>query len=691
MSGPTAGLSQKPQFPLGQYNKPNARTDPFGPLEGAKRTRFMFPTGSFNASGSSPYSTLDGSGRNNNKMSADINSHLIHTQNNYTQRMNITRIILPIKLLQPTNIHSAPFGLYKPFVSGDVMFSLRAHKHFLQTKQATPAASNLLPSYSIHVNLQTLNYIMINVQTSILLKLRFEMFQNEEMYDAANEMLQRNYVAHINELPWLKWLTQILLGVSTHRNVDEILNRILPEKATENNLTPEQLKQVINVLNKNMLYLMTTLFRISGIFIGSEYQGGQHQGDSNPCSHNPVDHSAAMQIAGKFEKIRNLWATCDRGVSSGDVLGFRLIPTQRQGMTFELSGNPQTSKVLSVEKTQLGDKLSKVPWFLLVPTIIGSELPGKDDHEIHTSMYGTATCYTVGLVNQMSKAVLSTEQLETVAVNAMSCTPHTNTEIMLQFSMPNTSMVNRMDKVPTRPYTPVVYIQPEPDGSPQNPTQLPPSPQQVLDGGGGSGAGGAAVGGGGAAVGGGGAFGGSGVGGASGASGNRNSRVGGNGGFGSGGSNSIGFGENRPSTDSNTKNGQSIKPGADKVTTQSQVPAPSDVNNSKDAVPGTSTTQNNAAPDNSVRGLRSGQARANRPQEKQIFFTEVTTLPDGVTATPFPTDKLLEDFANLTTLPQKKRIVEDNTSPLYVWAMLQGNGKYIETLEPNKKYYKITI
>jgi len=446
MSGPTAGLGQKPQFPLGQYNKPNARSDPFGPLEGAKRSRFMFPSGSFNASGSSPYSTLDGAGRSNNKMNNDINKNLLHTQNNYTQRMNITRIILPVSLLQSTHIRSPPFVLYKPFVSGDVMFSLRYHRHLYQTRQASPAVSNLLPAYSCHVNLQTLNYILLNVQNTILLKFQHEMFVCDNQVQEAQQLLaQNNNISGIDELPWMKWLTQIFLGISTQTDFTMILSDLLPQDQNDVQKIRQMSSTKINEMFKaKVLKIMMTLFRISGIFIGSEYQGGQHQGDLNPCSHNPVDHSAAMQIAGKFEKVRNMWATCDKGVSSGDVLGFRLKTIAKNQLGFELSGNPQTSKIVSVDRMQVEALLDakRLNWNLLVPSVMGSELPTIDDRD--SSVFGTACCYTIGLVNQMSKAVLSTEQLEIIAINAMSCAQHTNTEVLLQFSMPNFEKVSRM-------------------------------------------------------------------------------------------------------------------------------------------------------------------------------------------------------------------------------------------------------
>jgi hypothetical protein len=379
-------------------------------------------------------------------MNNDINKNLLHTQNNYTQRMNITRIILPVQLLQSTHIRSPPFVLYKPFVSGDVMFSLRYHRHLYQTRQASPAVSNLLPAYSCHVNLQTLNYIMLNVQTTILLKFQHEMFVMDNKPEEAAQMLaQNNNISNINELPWLQWLTQIYLGISTQSDFTMFLSDLLPKDQNDVEKIRNMSSMKMNELFKaKVLKIMMTLFRISGIFIGSEYQGGQHQGDLNPCSHNPVDHSAAMQIAGKYEKVRNMWATCDRGVSSGDVLGFRLKNIANPQLGFELSGNPQTSKIVSVDRMQV-DQLQDaktVKWHLLVPSVIGSELPSMDEHD--SSAFGAACCYTIGLVNQMSKAVLSTEQLEIVAINAMSCAQHTNTEVLLQFSMPNFEKVSRM-------------------------------------------------------------------------------------------------------------------------------------------------------------------------------------------------------------------------------------------------------
>jgi len=109
---------------------------------------------------------------------------------------------------------------------------------------------------------------------------------------------------------------------------------------------------------------INTYAKLGGVFVGSDNQGGNHQCMSNPCSYAPTDYVGVIQAAGKNMKVRNLWANCEHGTSSGDIVGFRYIQFENpieNNIDFKLSSNVDTQCDEYVLKKSLSTYVLLVP------------------------------------------------------------------------------------------------------------------------------------------------------------------------------------------------------------------------------------------------------------------------------------------------------------------------------------------
>ena len=400
-----------------------------------KQAVHMYPSGAFNANTSGgPMSSLQAGGPKQNKLQGKGTENLQRTQTQNVLRANLTRLVLPISMPeafgQPGNRH-----IYRTFVSGDVMFSLRLTQQMVAHGEATPVTRHNHPQQVFTLNLQTVNYLLLNLQECL--------FHDPADGDASYKK-------------WENYLYQIMHEDFTHgqleRKFQDIYDKLHPGRV------PKWEKYTF--LKRFVWRFVKNYVRITGVYIGSEQQGGQHQGAANPCSHNPTDYVGTVQTMGKYEKTRNVWTTSKRGVGNGDLLGFTLRYLEGgDGETrrISLSGNPSTP-----QHANLVSAKAAIGRFVLVPAVYEAMVlsrnedldrvlrfyrddinPSMSEGDFYTIMHEASPGISVsggyfmqfGVVNEMSKGVTGSRDAVTYALDATACTMVMNCEVLLRFTV----------------------------------------------------------------------------------------------------------------------------------------------------------------------------------------------------------------------------------------------------------------
>lgn len=398
----------------------------------------MYPSGAFNANTSGgPMSSLQAGGPKQNKLEGRGTENLQRTQTQNVLRANLTRLVLPISMPeafgQPGNRH-----IYRTFVSGDVMFSLRLTQQMVAHGEATPVTRHNHPQQVFTLNLQTVNYLLLNLQECL--------FHDPVAPDPNNAQMA-------SYKKWVNYLYQIMHEDFTHDELNEKFKKLYYD-----------LKDLANwekytFLKRFVWRFLKNYVRITGVYIGSEQQGGQHQGAANPCSHNPTDYVGTVQTMGKYEKTRNVWTTSKRGVGNGDLLGFTLRYLEGgkgQNRRISLSGNPSTP-----QHANLVSANPKFGRFVLVPAVYEAMLLTRNedldrvlkfysdskasinDRDFFTIMHEASPGISVsggyfmqfGVVNEMSKGVTGSRDAVTYALDATACTMVMNCEVLLRFTV----------------------------------------------------------------------------------------------------------------------------------------------------------------------------------------------------------------------------------------------------------------
>ncbi len=392
----------------------------------------MFPPGSFDAKANAPTQTLQAGGSALNKLEGKPARHNEISQTQTNLRANITRLIVPISLPQPFGILGTR-QVYRTFVSGDVVFALRATNAMLLAGNATPVTRHAIPHQMFSINLQTLNYILINVQQAIYHQ-HAVILLNTEKDKSAKEWI--SYAHALEETG----------AVDVSRSFAS--SRYEADQGCVKSLVQQK---------KWVWRFIKNFTRIAGVYIGSEQQGGQHQGAPNPCSHNPTDFVGTLQTMGKYEKARNMWTTSSHNVGNGDLLGFtlKLQKKSQDHVRMALSGNPSTPQDVNIE--------TSCDYFLLVPEIYDRMLANPDEQakeikarckddpmlaspDAHDQLFklrelspGIAVhggyFMQFAVVNEMSKGVTGTKDTCVYARDAAACTLVMNTEVLLRFTI----------------------------------------------------------------------------------------------------------------------------------------------------------------------------------------------------------------------------------------------------------------
>lgn len=394
----------------------------------------MYPSGAFNANTSGgPMSSLQAGGPKQNKLEGKGTENLQRTQTQNVLRANLTRLVLPISMPeafgQPGNRH-----IYRTFVSGDVMFSLRLTQQMVAHGEATPVTRHNHPQQVFTLNLQTVNYLLLNLQECL--------FHNPAQDNASYKK-------------WVNYLYQIMHEDFTHQQLGDKFLNIYAKLGDDK--TPNWEKYTF--LKRFVWRFLKNYVRITGVYIGSEQQGGQHQGAANPCSHNPTDYVGTVQTMGKYEKTRNVWTTSRRGVGNGDLLGFTLRYLEgNNGQTrrISLSGNPSTPQyanlvsanpdfgrfvlVPAVYEAMLLTRNEDLDWVLKFYRDINASMSEEDFFTImHEASPGISVSggyfMQFGVVNEMSKGVTGSRDAVTYALDATACTMVMNCEVLLRFTV----------------------------------------------------------------------------------------------------------------------------------------------------------------------------------------------------------------------------------------------------------------
>jgi hypothetical protein len=405
-----------------------------------KQVRHMYPSGAFNASTSGgPMSLLQASGPKQNKLEGKGTENLQRTQTQNVLRANLTRLVLPITMPeafgQPGNRH-----IYRTFVTGDVMFSLRLTQQMVAHGEATPVTRHNHPQQVFTLNLQTVNYLLLNLQECL--------FQNPNDVD-------RDNAQYTSYKKWVSYLYHIMHEDFTQGQLNDKFASIYKKLENPNFKDWEKYTFLKNFVWR----FLKNYVRITGVYIGSEQQGGQHQGAANPCSHNPTDYVGTVQTMGKYEKTRNVWTTSKRGVGNGDLLGFTLRYLEGgngQNRRIALSGNPSTP-----QHANLVSAHPNFGRFVLVPAVYEAmvlarnedlsrvlelylaqnETMSKDDfdtimHEVSPGISVSGGYFMqFGVVNEMSKGVTGSRDAVTYALDATACTMVMNCEVLLRFTV----------------------------------------------------------------------------------------------------------------------------------------------------------------------------------------------------------------------------------------------------------------
>lgn len=406
----------------------------------------MYPSGAFNASTTGgPTSLLQTGGPKQNRLEGKGTENLQRTQTQNVLRANLTRLVLPITMPeafgQPGNRN-----IYRTFVSGDVMFSLRLSQQMVAHGEATPVTRHNHPQQVFTLNLQTVNYLLLNLQECLF-------------HDPGNNMINQNDPQVISYRKWVNYLYHIMHEDFPHDTLEAKFESIYAEVQGNAGVQGMQDWEKYTYLKRFVWRFLKNYVRITGVYIGSEQQGGQHQGAANPCSHNPTDYVGTVQTMGKYEKTRNVWTTSKRGVGNGDLLGFtlRYLETgQGQNRRISLSGNPSTP--------QHANLVSANPTFgrfVLVPAVYEDMLLTRNEElervlrfynqnhatmrkdDFFTIMHEASPGVSVsgayfmqfGVVNEMSKGVTGSRDAVTYALDATACTMVMNCEVLLRFTV----------------------------------------------------------------------------------------------------------------------------------------------------------------------------------------------------------------------------------------------------------------
>ena len=389
--------------------------------------------------------TIDSTGRNPQQLT----KNLMSTQTQYTLYINVPRMIIPIYI--PSTSGKMPFLLRKSVVSGDVFFHIRFNHKMFSNRSATPCANTLSPNMNTVINLQTVNYILNNIQI-ILFKLQPEMVGlNGITFDEFKVSLtQRINEIKTQDNEWIIFLNNITSDGAKKTFFDTFLcatsefyrnwyyRVIVPNRQDylrlNGNNEMEQIvmqhmeKQVDAHIHTTCWEFINTYMRLGGVFIGSDNQGGMDQQSLNPCSYAPTDYVGTLQLAGKSLKVRNLWHTTSL-ISSGAIIGFYLkkFDPEYTTINFNLSSNPLT------RESQLFMKTSPTytPFFLT---------PGVyETIQQQTQQQRTKKCYadhflSFGSIDQMSKCGnVESEDNMSVCYNAESAILPMPVQVMMRF------------------------------------------------------------------------------------------------------------------------------------------------------------------------------------------------------------------------------------------------------------------
>lgn len=405
-----------------------------------KQAVHMYPSGAFNANTSGgPMSSLQAGGPKQNKLEGKGTENLQRTQTQNVLRANLTRLVLPISMPeafgQPGNRH-----IYRTFVSGDVMFSLRLTQQMVTHGEATPVTRHNHPQQVFTMNLQTVNYLLLNLQECL--------FQDPGGPDPNNAQFA-------SYKKWVNYLYHIMHEDFSHQQLEVKFQDIYTK--LDSARMPKWEKYTF--LKRFVWRFLKNYVRITGVYIGSEQQGGQHQGAANPCSHNPTDYVGTVQTMGKYEKTRNVWTTSKRGVGNGDLLGFTLKYLEAdngQTRRISLSGNPSTP-----QHANLVSANTKFGRFVLVPAVYEAMLLSRNEdldrvlrfygetgntmsqEDFYTIMHEASPGISLsggyfmqfGVVNEMSKGVTGSRDAVTYALDATACTMVMNCEVLLRFTV----------------------------------------------------------------------------------------------------------------------------------------------------------------------------------------------------------------------------------------------------------------
>lgn len=422
----------------------------------------MYPSGLFNTGSSGgPMAVLDTQGRKQNKLDGKGTENLQRTQTQYVPRANLTRLVLPIWMPEPFKTRGVR-QIYRTLATGDAMFSIRMTQQMVASGDATPVTRHNHPQQVFTMNLQTVNYLLLNLQECIFHKLANQNANDEPTY-----------------LHWCNYFSQMMPDQQLNNASDPAGFEDFPAFCPIDFKTYATLKRYLWRFIKNYV-------RVTGVYIGSEQQGGQHQGAVNPCSHNPTDYVGTVQTTGKFEKTRNIWTTSQRGVGNGDLLGFTLkyVPaSQDRLISFRIS---LSSNASTPQQAQISSDSHEMGRFLLVPAVYESMLdaPAEDAQNILSlyeqlrftgSLLELQTQVLVdnspgisvhggyfmqfGVVNEMSKNKTGSRDALTYALDATACTEVMNCEVVLRFTVgepprSDESLISTQPLPASRPTTP---------------------------------------------------------------------------------------------------------------------------------------------------------------------------------------------------------------------------------------------
>ena len=407
-----------PKGPNGLYSTP----DLLGGVNDNKITTNFWPGGDFNNSSNPLSAIMDANGK-----MGKMSKNLMSNQTIMAQYIHIPRIILPLFIPRVAG-HIGLIDLMKSTVSGDVVFNLRYNDEIMKAGLGSKIIRKEGGDSVFSVNLATLNYILMGIQ-GFLEKFRVHCTTKyedddedfDELLKEAGNIPNRGANAN-NQISFDKfymWL-KIMTNDDFKNMMSDSFIKVWREKMKSCCIkgTPKDRKKIINQYYTQYICsilwdFINTYAKLGGVFVGSDNQGGNHQGMSNPCSFAPTDYVGVIQAAGKNMKVRNLWANCENGTSSGDIVGFRFMlfaNCTETNIDFKLSSNVDThcNEYINIK--------AHSTYVLLVPAKKNSPLSSH----ISEMKWVDANFLQFGICDQISKpSINSTTNLHHVSTNAL--------------------------------------------------------------------------------------------------------------------------------------------------------------------------------------------------------------------------------------------------------------------------------